>query len=794
MFLLKTLRVKNCRGIRNGPDLTFHSGGLFLCGDNGTGKSSYIDAIEKVLTGNCRTLEGVQGISWANHATHIQSTSIPEIELIITDNNRNFSITLNQNFSSSPIEVQQFVDSAKSGLFLLQRKTILEFINSQPKERYTAIEGFLKLDDYYQFETKLKTLEKEIKETNETLKAQIKLINQTLCSQLQCPADLFIDINNLIFFLNLKIQTLGLTQITSIDELETLKSQIDIAIQQSQYIHDVSKYDNLSTQFKKFSNIEPIIDEINTHILVGLKYVHAERELKGHFYSEILETGLKWIQEDSLSHCPLCNNEIKIENVTDYVKLKLSENRSLLEIKREFEKSKQEIIEKLKLYLRNIDSIKENWIELFNESYPKFLELFHSDLSNLLYDITESVSIEKLSSDYNCLITANYADSIIETNKKIIECKKSLPVDSQYNNLVNLKTLVTYLQTNFPSYLSLTQELERKTCLERNLTVSVKLAEEGRKKAVQKLIQSIGIQANEYFLKIHPDESIGKPQLSVSDRGVGGILLESSFYEKIGDPRGYFSEGHLDSLGLCIFLAIRNLHKQRRPNFPLLILDDVLHSVDYQHRLKTAQLIFEQFRDYQIIVTTHDRMWFETLKLVFKNQSCNQYRISSWSLDDGPGFGDHKSDYEWLISSEGMQANPADKVIKSGRLLEEILQNLCDSLEVSIPFRIRGDYTLDPLWNNFYKKIKKSTLYSQNQQIFDNIEILRNQRNLVGAHYNYWAANLTGEESNQLKDSIVNLYGIVFCNDCNKFIRRISELVEGTWRCKCETLRYEKNR
>lgn len=640
----------------------------------------------------------------------------------------------------------------------------------------------------------MKILEKEIKETNETLKAQIISNTQTFCSQLQCPADLSIDTNNLISFLNRKIQTLDLTQITSIDEFEPLKTQIDIAIRQSQYIHDVSKYDNLSTQFEKILDIKPIIENINNHIQVCLKYVQAERELKGHFYSEILETGLKWIQEDSLLHCPLCNNEIDIEKVTDYVNRKLSEKRSLLEIKTEIKNSKPKIIEKIRLFLHNLDSIKENWIELFDESYPQFLELFHSGLSNLLFDITESESIEKLSSDYNCLITENITDSIIETNKIVIEYKKSLPVDTQYQNLIDLKALITFLQTNFPIYLSLNQELERKTCLERNLTVSVKLAEEGRKKAVQKLIQSIGIKANEYFLKIHPDESIGKPHLSVSDRGVKSILLESSFYEKIGDPRGYYSEGHLDSLGLCIFLAIRNLHKQRRPNFPLLILDDVLHSVDNQHRLKTAQLIFEQFRDYQIIVTTHDRMWFETLKLIFKNQPCNQYRISSWSLDDGPGFGDHKSDYEWLISSEGMQANPADKVIKSGRLLEEILQNLCDSLSISIPFRIKGDYTLDPLWTNFYSKTRKSTLYTENQTLFDNIELLRTQRNWVGAHFNDWATGLTVEESEQFSRSVVDLYNIVYCKDCNRYIRRIPELEEGKWRCRCETLRYDKSR
>ena len=39
MLRLKTLKVKNCRGLIDGPELNFETGGLLLCGSNGTGKS-----------------------------------------------------------------------------------------------------------------------------------------------------------------------------------------------------------------------------------------------------------------------------------------------------------------------------------------------------------------------------------------------------------------------------------------------------------------------------------------------------------------------------------------------------------------------------------------------------------------------------------------------------------------------------------------------------------------------------------------------------------------------------------
>lgn len=239
----------------------------------------------------------------------------------------------------------------------------------------------------------------------------------------------------------------------------------------------------------------------------------------------------------------------------------------------------------------------------------------------------------------------------------------------------------------------------------------MKHAEDSRKTTVQNLMNTIAGLADSYFQVIHPGETIGKPQLEITERGTGSIKLTSNFHGKEDDPRGHYSEGHIDTLGLCLFLAICHAQHKQYPDFTLLILDDVMHSVDGEHRRRTAEMIFREFGDYQIIITTHDRMWFEILKAVSRSngnaKKFKEYYIAGWSIEEGPILGDHLSDYEWLISSNGIKAQPADRVIKAGRLLEQILQNLCDSLLISVPFRLRGDYTIDPLWNSFYSKVKK---------------------------------------------------------------------------------------
>ncbi len=77
-----------------------------------------------------------------------------------------------------------------------------------------------------------------------------------------------------------------------------------------------------------------------------------------------------------------------------------------------------------------------------------------------------------------------------------------------------------------------------------------------------------------------------------------------SYYDREDeDPRGFNSEGHLDSLGLCIFLAFV---KHFNAGFPLMVLDDVVSSIDARHRSHICDLPLEEFSDYQLFVTTHD--------------------------------------------------------------------------------------------------------------------------------------------------------------------------------------------
>ena len=141
---------------------------------------------------------------------------------------------------------------------------------------------------------------------------------------------------------------------------------------------------------------------------------------------------------------------------------------------------------------------------------------------------------------------------------------------------------------------------------------------------------------------INPDEAIrhiqrkGEPLVELhftpTNDCVRRLLSQASC-----DPRAFLSEGHLDSLGLCLFLAT-----VRTFNTPgtLLVLDDVLTSIDKDHRHRVAELLLEEFGDFQLVLTTHDEHWFGILQSKAQARGDQGQwlfkRIVRWTVDLGP--------------------------------------------------------------------------------------------------------------------------------------------------------------
>lgn len=240
---------------------------------------------------------------------------------------------------------------------------------------------------------------------------------------------------------------------------------------------------------------------------------------------------------------------------------------------------------------------------------------------------------------------------------------------------------------------------------------------------------------------------------------------------KSGFPQQVFSEGYKDLIALLFFLTVTKQaaeHGQAR----VLVLDDVLQSVDASVRVDVMDFVLDEFKDWQLIITGHDRGWHEQLRSLFQHKGIPvlDRRITRWSFDGGltiaeTACGDLKS-LEHALERSDSQATAS----AIGILMEQIAQELSWRLQVRVIRKREDKYTLADLWNGVRSALKKTEL----RDVCDDIDKRLVLRNMLGAHYNAWAASVPWNDIQFLGQKSKDLYQAVHCNECGGWIAILS--------------------
>jgi len=81
-------------------------------------------------------------------------------------------------------------------------------------------------------------------------------------------------------------------------------------------------------------------------------------------------------------------------------------------------------------------------------------------------------------------------------------------------------------------------------------------------------------------------------------------------------PQIFLNEARLSAFAISLYLAGRLacIPSAKPGSLKLLVLDDVLVGIDQSNRLPVLQVLATRFSDWQIVLLTHDRVWFEMAK------------------------------------------------------------------------------------------------------------------------------------------------------------------------------------
>ena len=289
-----------------------------------------------------------------------------------------------------------------------------------------------------------------------------------------------------------------------------------------------------------------------------------------------------------------------------------------------------------------------------------------------------------------------------------------LPLSARDKQILRLVPIANQLSSLSQRLDKVRQDDQRSKELTRRASVIYDTFHETKNNVIGKIYDSIQEDVRRFYEALHPGEGHGNFQMQLdTERRASTELLIDSFGRGDFDPRALSSDGHLDSLGLCIFLAFA---KSFAESSKFMVLDDVIMSIDSSHRSRVAALLLNEFSEWQIIITTHDEIWFEEFRRhqqAYKAEGkFSNLRITGWSLDEGPLIEGCRSSWEQIESKLG----DADKkgAGNAGRqYLEWVLRELCITSQTSLPAKRHPRYTADemlpPLQDRLTKLLPEKT-------------------------------------------------------------------------------------
>ena len=135
---IKSIKITSVRGIKD-LELELDGKSLIIYGENGTGKSSIVDAFELFFTGEIEHITNVKNLNLKQHCTHIQSSPKNVNVTIACDPGPISATRILSKKIKIPNQLREYFNNTRQNKFILRRHQILEFIHSPPAQRFEAI-------------------------------------------------------------------------------------------------------------------------------------------------------------------------------------------------------------------------------------------------------------------------------------------------------------------------------------------------------------------------------------------------------------------------------------------------------------------------------------------------------------------------------------------------------------------------------------------------------------------------------------------------------------------------------
>jgi energy-coupling factor transporter ATP-binding protein EcfA2 len=739
---------------------------ILIFGENGTGKSTIADAFDFVCNCGLGSLEdrSMAGQKKGYVAALGGSSNNPKVALS----------TSNGNFTASMARTGPTVSPEKGcpDARILRRSNILKLLNAQPKQRFDELKAFITVPGIEKSENSLRDAHRNIKaDVDETVRAY---------TQAKTELDKFWVAEG-----KPGKDPLQWAQAEAKKNVAELESAIDLIDTITEHFRDTdTSMRSLELDEEALSNAQSAQESAQQE----QQKVEAEQPKVDAPLLKLLQDAKSFISGKRPGQCPVCEQQVEPDELSTRLDERLSEMSGLSLVVRVVAqathdvKGKEAVVAKTRKSFIEKSSALAKALKDSNLKEIDALKLEWSEFQNLLLSEEYSADHENEARDF--LISVQSCRQSLEASKQASQ--KSI---NQHNAVKgHLETHTEKLQSAVELN-QLSQKLEK----------ALEIVSGQRKDYIEEILAAISGEVERLYTVLHPGEGIGRVRFHLKDKGIGSLEFFANFLD-IPDvpPQAYYSESHLDTLGICVFIA---LSKYFITEDTIIILDDVLTSVDGPHLDRFMNLLHAEAGNFnQVVVTTHYRPWRDRYRWA-KGPTANiqVIELGPWTLKNGLQLGYFLTALDELKTALVQPIWDRQVVAsKAGIVLESLLDFLTLKYRCSVPRNARNEYSLGDLASGIDAKLAKTLCCrfpsgSNDEKVEFALKPLIDAatsahwiRNCVGCHLHELGSEISDSDVRVFGQGVIALADGLICTSCGALPSRRPS--GSHWQCTCGNL------
>jgi DNA repair exonuclease SbcCD ATPase subunit/ribosomal protein S27AE len=778
---IKVIQLSWFRGAADPVSLELGCRSMVIYGLNGSGKSSFVDAVEYVLN------DGRIG-----HLAHEYSGKRQEKAVPNTHKPQGRKTELRIKFkddSELKAEIAQDGSATKSGAEAVAmqtwdyRRTVLRqdevaaFIRDTKGVKYSALLPLLGLHQMEVAAENLRQLAKSVEEQSTLKETKVRLKEVAMKRQATFGTDSDEQIVTKIERLHRKYCPEQTAATDALSRCRELKTAIDAQISASsadQRRH-VALQDAAALDLKR--NVDTV-RAANVNLADAVEPLIAEK-------LEVLQstgTFVDGLGDQEEVECPACGRFISVYAFKEHVK---NERERLHEIIESFNTRKAatgtlcDTVKSLKSILAKADV--KAWRDERAKESPAD-NFAHLDSIN-----TDTLRISCGEGDLKAI-----DDKLLPLIDAAAFASKDAPPDAQQLSTDKQRVEASDAVIAWKEQAAAAERADALVSFVKSLEQGIRDEIRLRSKAV---IDEISADVRTMWAILHPGKAIEDLRFYLPKDADKAIDIGLKFHGvEQESPRLTLSEGYRNGLGLCIFLAMAKREADKdRPLF----LDDVVVSLDRNHRGMIAELLEKEFNERQVVILTHDREWYTELRQQLDGKNWTFKALLPYETPDLGIRWSHKTT-TFDDARAQLKERPDSAGNDARKIMDVELGLIAERLQIKLPY-VRADKNDKRMAHDFLERLVADGKRCCQKKAGDGYEVHMDAVNsfdqadrlLVSwANRASHTFDLVRSEATRLIDACEKALEFFKCSSCGKGVW-FADAEDSEWvQCQCGQIRW----